>query len=307
MADTRLQQLAKTDRNPVQETEYQNLLRQQRDTQRISQPSTGSTTDVVSMARELAKVAQEIGRPAISRLEAQREPIQQRFAQREQTLAGRREPLKQRYENLLNELTRKEQVETGETQRTVSREFGRRGIPLQSTQFSDVLAEKLRPTREFFTGQRAAAETGLTEAQQGLAELINQVRFAGGESLTGLQQAIANIEAARAPEAVSGALSLFSTQQAAREAQLNRALQQARLEEDIRAGKVSEELAKRKFEEVTKPTAGFTSLGEGSTLFNLLTGQKVYKAPKTYKPEAKKTGTSQYYTPSGTGRYSLIS
>jgi hypothetical protein len=99
--DTELQQLAKTDRNPVQETRYQELLRQQGSSvaqQSGGQYSTGQYGgDVFGLAQQLTQFGQQNIAPVVS-------------------------SLKDRYKVLLDQIGQ-----------TASTEMGRRGIPVSST------------------------------------------------------------------------------------------------------------------------------------------------------------------------------
>ncbi|MBI2005627.1 MAG: hypothetical protein HYS80_02590, partial [Candidatus Aenigmarchaeota archaeon] len=159
MADTELQQLAKTDRNPVQETRYRELLRQQETSQPFGNYATSATPDLAALARQQLQLRQEANAPAVASLEAGIPETSARFATERTRLAGEKEPLKQRYQSILDEITRREKVDVGAQERVTSREFGRRGIPLSSGLFDTTLQEAVSPLSQFYTGQ--AKEAGL--------------------------------------------------------------------------------------------------------------------------------------------------
>ncbi|MBI2005565.1 MAG: hypothetical protein HYS80_02265, partial [Candidatus Aenigmarchaeota archaeon] len=112
-----------------------------------------ATPDLAALAREQLRLRQEANAPAVASLEAGIPETSARFATERTRLTGEREPLKQRYQNLLDEITRREKVDVGAQERVTSREFGRRGIPLSSGLFDTTLQEAVSPLRQFYTGQ----------------------------------------------------------------------------------------------------------------------------------------------------------
>ena len=294
MADTRVEQLSKTTRNPIEETEYRNLLAAQSlpyfqggnetTTAQFRAATAGggttgtSTTDLVSLARQLQGLREEANRPAVSSLEASIPETQTRYAAEQTRLTGEKQPLKDRYQGILDEITRRENVDVSAQQQVTSREFGRRGIPLSSGLFDVELQKGVSPIRQFYTGQ--TTQTGL-ERETGVRkidELIANVTGQGIESVRTIRNAMAQLQSGAGQEAISGALSLHSQQQQlaaqTRQAELDRALQIRELEEyKIPSLQGTEDITKQ-----------YTSLSPGSTLFNLLTGQPIYKAP--FKPTA---------------------
>lgn len=293
MGDTRLEQLAKTTRNPIEETEYRNLLTTQSlpyfqggnatTTAQFRAATAGGTTgtsptDLVDIARQLQGLREEANRPAVSSLEASIPETQTRYAAEQTRLAGEKQPLKNRYQGILDEIIRRENVDVSAQQQVTSREFGKRGIPLSSGLFDVELQKGVSPVRQFYTGQ--TTQTGL-EREAGVRkidELIANVTGQGVESVRAIRNAIAQLQSGAGQEAISGALSLYNTQQQSaaqtRQAELDRALQTRELEEyKIPSLQGTEDITKQ-----------YTSLSPGSTLFNLLTGQPIYKAP--FKPIA---------------------
>ena len=275
--DTRLQMLEKigSGRNPVEETEYRSLLGQQQQSNPVPQ-----STNYIDIARQMQQLQQEANAPAVSSLQASIPETQQRFATERTRLEGEREPLKQRYQSILNEITRREQVDVSGQQLVTSREFGRRGIPLSSGLFESTLQQQVSPIRQFYTGQ--ATETGL-EQETGLRGLTNlQAGITGQETeaTRAIQNAIAQLQAGGGSQAIQNALQIFQLNQAEAARQQELAFQQQQAE---RAGTLAQAQFEFQKQQTQIPQSQFTTLGEGSTLFNLLTGQPIFTAPKTYK------------------------
>jgi len=251
-------QLSKTDRNPIEETEFRELLRQQ-EQNRPSTPSapSTSTSSVIDMARQLAALTGQLQAPALQTLESTRPQIESTYAERGRQLTAEREPLKQRYQTLLAEITRREQVETKAQETTTSREFGRRGIPLSSGLFETTLGEQLSPLRQFYTGQ--TKETGLAR-ESGLRDienLLGNLTIGKGQEMTNLSQAIAAIQGAQAPTSIQSALSLYGQQQTAQQNALQRALQERELVEREQQNAIANALAQRQFQEVALPKSKY--------------------------------------------------
>lgn len=98
----------------------------------------------------------------------------------------------------------------------------------------------------------------------------------GQEAQSSLAQAIAAIQAAGSGEAISSAQNIYGQQQTANQNALANALRQQEID-----------ITKQTAEKATSP---YLALSEGQTLYNLLTGQAQYTAPKTYKDVQASTG-----------------
>ena len=156
--------------------------------------------------------------------------------------------------NLINQITKSTQLET-------SREFGKRGVSTQSGLFDQTLNDRLNPQ---------ISNLGISR-EQDIASLLNQQNTLAGQETTdirGIQNAIAQLMAGNAPSAVTSAQEIINAAQQARQFDVGTELKKQELAQSSNTKDISKY---------------FTSLGEGSTLYNLLTGQPVYTAPKTYK------------------------
>ena len=226
-ADTQLQYLEKIKQstgglNPIQQTEYQNLL--------AAQPQVSSATsfDPVSQAQKLLEFQKQANQPAITSLQAQKEP------------------LKLQYENIIAQLKGTQETQVSTAQKVAGQEFGYRGIPLSSTAFGEYLAGKVNPLQQYFANQ------------------IQETGYQQQKGLTDIDQLIAQLQSGDSASALSNAIQILGLQQ-----------QQTLSEKEFG---LKEQIA-------NKPQDQFATLGEGSTLFNLATGQPLCTAPKTYKGE----------------------
>lgn len=206
--------------------------------------------DPIEQAKKIRAFNIESNQPAIQSLEASKSPLQSK------------------YNDLITELTRREGVEVGQTNTALSREYGKRGIPLSSGAFEQDLAEKQRPTSEFYAGQRGQATTA---SQQGISEI---------------DKLIGQLQSGDPQSSISAALQLQNLYQSGRQNDIQNALAARGLDIQQQQGDRSYELAQKK-----DPFSRYTSVGEGSTIYDLLGGKALYTAPKTYKG----TGTHDDY------------
>jgi hypothetical protein len=152
-----------------------------------------------------------------------------------------------RYQQLLADIK-------GETQKGVTQEMTRRGIPISSGMTQDIV------------GQRVAAPI----AQAG------QIRE---ESLANIAQQIAALQSGAMTGGINTGLSLYGTQMGAAESAAQLALQQQQLQQQ--AQQSAAQLALQQ-QQLSQPN--YLTLGEGQTVYDPNTGQALYTSPKTYKP-----------------------
>lgn len=132
--------------------------------------STGQSFDPIQTARQLLSFQQEAAKPAIAGLEAQREP------------------LKQRYQALIDEIKGKSKRAVEQTETRLSREFGQRGIPLSSDVFQRQLQEEQLATEEPFVEQQRLTEAG---RELDLANIATQIaQLQAGQPATASEQAL---------------------------------------------------------------------------------------------------------------------
>ncbi len=150
--------------------------------------------------------------PALSAYQALIPITQQTYAQKATALESQRPLLQERYQNLLGEINRKQTQETGQVSQDLSREYGKRGIPLSSGVFSQGLQEKLSPIQQFYTGQ--TKDVGLAQRED-LNTLLNQQSALPIEkqgALQNIQNQIAQLRSGVPGAASSLALQLYQTE-----------------------------------------------------------------------------------------------
>lgn len=167
------------------------------------------------------------------------------------TLQAGMDPLKQRYADLIASIKGKGTEAERQAGIGAAQEFGKRGIPLSSGAYDQFLQSRTLPVTTQFSGLEA--ETGL-----GAENAVNAIR-----------SAIASLQGQAGMKGFDAATST---------ANALRALQEEQRQFDITAELRKQELAK------TEQPDQYKVLGEGSTLFDLLSGRSVFTAPKTYKP-----------------------
>lgn len=169
--------------------------------------------------------------------------------------------MNQRYQNLINQITgNQRQAESRESTAT-SREFGRRGISLQSGIFDQTLNERLDPITKYYTGQIKDVGFEQGKANRELQALLGNLTSAEIEQLRGIQNTIAQIQAGGSQDAAQNALQLLQLNQ-------NQALNQ-------------QELAFRQREADRAANAAQyippISVGENSSLVDPMTGRVIFQ------------------------------
>ena len=177
--------------------------------------STPATIDYEALARRNMELQQQAVAPAIASYQAQIPETQARYATEQTRLQGEKEPLTQRYQNLLAEVTGRQQVEEQRTGIATAQELGRRGISAESGLYSQEVNKALSPISQFYTGQ--AKEIGLSgeSAQRNLQNLISGIPQQETESVRAIQNAIAGLQAGAGQTGIASALQQYQMQQQA--------------------------------------------------------------------------------------------
>ena len=170
-----------------------------------SSGQSGGGGDVLETAKQLLGFQREANQPAIQSLQTQQGEVGQSFAGQRQRLESGIQPLRDRYNQILEQMK-------GRVSTDLSKEYGRRGIPLSSGMFEQNLTEKINPiTRDI----GLASEEGVRGIQDLIASLTGQET----ESKRAIANAIAQLQAGESSGAITQALSLFGQQQQAQTAQ----------------------------------------------------------------------------------------
>lgn len=291
MADTRLESLAKTDRNPGEEAEYQSLLTASGIPFSISNGrasvtgfGTGgneSQTSDFQYAMGLSQQKQfydEANKPVIESLQASIPEIEQKFGVERERLTGEQSALESRYAALLDEVTRIGNKEYTAAQTGASRELGRRGISLKGGIADEYIGEKTRPVSEWQSSETrqlgADRESALNQIQGLIAGLTPQMV----EAQRNVQNVIAQIQSGSIKDAASAAMALWQAKQQLAEAEKdrNQQLEIAKMSNQGSEQSIADQLIR---------------LSEGQTLFDPYSNQVLYTAPKTYKSESDGVGS----------------
>jgi hypothetical protein len=222
-----------------------------------SSTSAPTSTNPIDQAQAINQFYIKQNQPAISSLQSSIPEVKSIYENQANYLKSQQAPLEKRYSDLIDSITKSTQLETG-------REFGKRGLSTESGLYDQTLNNRLNPQ---------ISQLGISR-EQDISSLLNQISGLSGQETTGLrdiQNAIAQLQAGNAPNAVSSAQQAINQAEQSRQFNVGAELQKQQAQ--------SQDLSKN-----------YTSLGEGQTLYNLLTGQPVYTAPKSYKPGGESTG-----------------
>jgi len=177
----------------------------------------GGGGNVLETAKQLLGFQQQANQPAIQSLQTQVGEVGQSFAGQRQRLESGIQPLKDRYNQILDEMK-------GRVSTDVSREYGRRGIPLSSGMFEQDLTSKINPlTRDI----GLAREEGV----RGIEGLIASLTGQETESKRNILNAIAQLQAGEPGGAITQALSLIGQQQQSQQQAAERAFQERQFQQ----------------------------------------------------------------------------
>jgi len=224
----------------------------------------GGNIDYGAIAREQMKMMQEANAPAVASLQASIPETQAKYAADRERLQAKETPLTERYNNLLSQVSQQGQQLTSRQQTETSREFGRRGISLQSGIFDQTLNEKLRPISEWITGQTKDVGFEREEKLAQLRDLLSQTSQSEVEQVRAIQNAIAQLQAGGAQNGITNALSLYQLQQnqALKEKEL--ALAEAAANAKVSVNPLEQALAMAKLENMQANTARLNRTGSSS-------------------------------------------
>jgi hypothetical protein len=239
-----------------------------------SSPSV-SSFNPVDFAKQMLDFQKQQNQPVIQSLQSQIPTTQALYAQKGSALSGQMDPLKQRYESALNALTAGSQVAVQTAQTSASREFGARGVPLSSSAYDQYLQGQVNPIASSYAGYYGNLRADEADAIKQLQDEIAQNPLLSKQAVDAINTQIAQLQAGNSGDAITQALQMYNLQNTASNNAADIALRNKTADAQIAAAK--------------SPKTEYATLGEGQTLYNLLTGQAQYTAPKTY---ATKGGNS---------------
>lgn len=177
-----------------------------------------------------------------------------------QTLQGEVDPLKKQYQDLLTSLKGQQTVAQNRQTLTTGNELGKRGLTNDSGLYQQEMTNALLPVDTAY-GQLQV------QANQGQVQDLNAI-----------QNAIAQLQAGAASTAMPQSLQLAGINN-----QANQFAQDLALRQQTANSENAYRQAQIQAANTAKLSDRFTSIGEGSTLYDLLNGSAVYKNPKTYQ------------------------
>ena len=288
-----LQKLAATDRNPSQESRYRELL-----TQANIPFTTGGGFSMNTNVQGFgtggnaygdaagaffspsgtsgAQYGAGAGASATSALDSARQFRDFTIESNQPAIQGleaSKTPLNARYDALISQLTARETKESGAQSLALTREYGKRGILPSSGMFEQDLMGKTQDISQFYgaTRQEVEADRGMQTAE--------------------LDKLIGGLKSGNPENSISSAMSLLSLNESQRQFALSQLMQQRELE-------FKKEESQRNYELASKPKEQdrYATIGEGSTIFDLLLGKGIYTAPKTTASTSGSGSSVNYYS-----------
>ena len=266
---------------------YQNEGEYQKFTRLFGQPLSTEQQSQIAQQKALTARQQAIA-PAVSSLEASIPEQTQKFGVERTRLQGEVDPIKQRYQLVLDKLKRRETKQVGEAQTSLSREYGKRGIPLSSGVFDQNLAQNVYPITDFYGIQQRETGASQEENLRNITNLVNQLLPQETEANRTIRNVIANLQSGAGNASIEDAIKQLQMQEERRQFDEKSVLSKAQQETQRRLADA--QIANYNKPAETDPFKQFRTLGEGQTLVNLNTGQPIYTAPKTYKDLQAQTG-----------------
>lgn len=168
--------------------------------------------------------------PAIRSLESSIPETEAAFQQRQAALSAEKQPLESRYSKILEEIKGREQRELSREETALSREFGKRGIPLSSGVFDVSLGEKLRPISEAFGEITSETAFGFENLLRDLTQQIAEVPTEQALAVRDIRNAIAQIQAGAGSQAIQNALAQAQLSEEARQFDVTQQFQEKAFE-----------------------------------------------------------------------------
>lgn len=250
------------------------------------------------IANEQRNIALEAVKPAITSLEASIPEIKTKFESAQAQVGAEKEPLKARYEQLLNEIRGRETSQVNDVTKTANREFARRGITADSTFAAEETTGRTAPIR----GQaQSDILTTTFDRESKLREIDNTITNLTQsmvEAERDVRNTIGQIQATAGTEAANRAYDIYKTQQAEKQAALDRALQERQV--------AAQETA------ASKSSTQIVTQNGRQLLIDSTTGATIRDIGPSAAPSTSPTGgVSNYLTPkalnySPVKRYSIM-
>ena len=169
----------------------------------------GGSGDLANLNRANQALFAEANKPAIESLQASVPETKAAYGVAEQKIQSGIEPLKARYQSLLDELTRRQGVEEQQGGLALTREYGKRGVPVSSGMFDQNLIQNMTPIRQFYAGQSKDVGLGRESDLLAIANQLAQLPISQATDLRSIQNAIAAIQSGGSKDAITQAFNQY--------------------------------------------------------------------------------------------------
>jgi hypothetical protein len=236
--------------------------------------SSGGGSNPQSAIQDAIKQMQEANKPAVESLRASIPETQTKFAQTKQQLQASQPNLEQQYQSLIDSIKTEKTGAVNTQTKITSGELGKRGLVGSSTLAQQEIQNAVQPVSERYTNLETS--TGIQKAQA-IKALQDQIANLGPqevEATRAIQNAIAQLQSGAASSGANLGLGIYNAQQSADQFAQNQSLEQQKIQAAIDSAK----------------SAGYQTIGEGSSIYDPATGKIIATAPKTYKDLASSAG-----------------
>lgn len=166
--------------------------------------------DYAAIAAQQLKLRQDANAPAVQSLQASIPEIANKYTQTQTQLEGERQPLKDRYKAVLDQLSAKENGQVTAAVNTTNQNYGERG--LAGGVLDHAIQGAVNPIQQYYSAQSAGVNADQESQLQSLNNLIAKLPTQQTEEQRAVQNAIAQLQAGGAGEAINNALTLYQTQ-----------------------------------------------------------------------------------------------
>lgn len=203
-----LDKLRRTFQYDAAKAEYERSGRYGDSARSSSTPSMGNFSDILKQTQNL--ISSQL-QPITQQLESIKPVISQAYQQKQKTLERQLSSLSDRYQNLLDQITGRQQQETTTATRTTADELAKRGITGDSTLASQEIQRALDPIQRYYDTQSKEVQLTQAQEQQAIQDAIANVPIEQQLAEADVLKQIASIMAGGVNQATSLGSGLFNT------------------------------------------------------------------------------------------------
>lgn len=231
-----------------------------------SSSSGGFSSNAIDLAKTLNQYNVDAAKPAIQSLQASIPEISSKFSAQRTALEAEKTPLQDRYANLISTLKGNQTTEEQRQTLATSNNFSKRGIPLSSGVYEQSLTNAVNPITSKYSG--LIKDTGLQQESdlRSISNLISTLTGQEVDSTRAVSNAIAQLQAGNPSSSLTSAIGLLSQQQQAEIAKQQLAQQQAQqaFDNKIKEATLANDTTKTKYD-VGKPYYESMATGAGGS------------------------------------------